>query len=193
MRLKILVAESRGFSTPAAELLRQVGEVVLAELNRVDLLQAVRGADVLWVRLRHRIDAEILAAAPSLRIIVTPTTGLNHIDVEDADKRGLRVLSLRDEVDLLREVRATAEHTLALLLALLRHIPAAVSHVRGGGWDRDLFRGHELFGKTVGIVGYGRLGGIVARSVEALGARIVVTDPRLEAQTVEGADRKSVV
>ena len=189
MRLKILVAESRGFSTPAAELLRQVGEVVLAELNRADLLRAVHGADVLWVRLRHRIDAEILAAAPSLRIIATPTTGLNHIDVEDADRRGLRVLSLRGEVDLLREVRATAEHTLALLLALLRHIPAAVSHVRGGGWDRDLFRGHELFGKTVGIVGYGRLGGIVARSVEALGARIVVTDPRLEAQTVEGAVR----
>jgi D-3-phosphoglycerate dehydrogenase len=185
MRLKTLVAESRGFSTDAAELLRQIGDLVLADLNRANLLQAVSGADVLWVGLRHRIDAEVFAAGPSLRLVVTPTTGLNHIDVEEADQRGIRVLSLRGEVDFLREVRATAEHTLALLLALLRCVPAAAMHVRSGGWNRDLFRGHELSDKTAGVVGYGRLGRMVARSLKALGARVLVADPHVERGTVE--------
>jgi D-3-phosphoglycerate dehydrogenase / 2-oxoglutarate reductase len=185
MRLKTLVAESRGFSTEAGELLRQVGDLVLADLNRADLLQAVCEADVLWVRLRHRIDTEVLAAAPDLRIVVTPTTGLNHIDTEEAHRRSIRVLSLRGEVDFLREVRATAEHTLALVLALLRRIPAAATHVRGGGWDRDLFRGHELSDKAAGVVGYGRLGRLVAHSLKALGARVLVADPHVKRETVE--------
>jgi D-3-phosphoglycerate dehydrogenase len=189
MRLRTLVAESQGFSARAAELLQQVGDVVLADLGRADLLRAVHGAEVLWVRLRHRIDAEVLAATPTLRIIVTPTTGLNHIDVEEAHQRGIRVLSLRGEVDFLREVRGTAEHTLALLLALLRCLPAAAVHVRGGGWNRDLFRGHELFDKTVGVVGYGRLGRLVARSLKALGARVLVADPHVREETVEAGLR----
>ncbi len=185
MPLNTLVAESSGFSTQAAALLRELGELMLADLSRGDLLRTVRGADVLWVRLRHRIDAEVFAAAPSLRIVVTPTTGLNHIDMEEAHQRGIRVLSLRGEVDFLREVRATAEHTLALLLALLRCLPGAAMHVRGGGWDRDLFRGHELSGKVAGVVGYGRLGRLVARSLKALGARVLVADPHVQRETVE--------
>jgi D-3-phosphoglycerate dehydrogenase len=185
MHVKTLVAESRGFSTEAARLLRQLGDLALADLNRADLLQAVCEADVLWVRLGHRIDTEVLAAAPGLRILVTPTTGLNHIDVEEAHQRGIRVLSLRGEVDFLREVRATAEHTLALILALLRQIPAAATHVRAGGWDRDLFRGHELSDKVAGVVGYGRLGRLVAHSLNALGVRVLVTDPHVGSDAVE--------
>jgi D-3-phosphoglycerate dehydrogenase len=185
MRLKTLVAESRGFSPEAAELLRQAGDLTLADLNRADLLEAVSGANVLWVRLRHRIDYEVFAAGPDLRILVTPTTGLNHIDIEEADRRDIRVLSLRGEVDFLREVRATAEHTLALLFSLLRCLPAAALHVRSGGWNRDLFRGHELFGKTVGVVGYGRLGRLVAHSLKALGAHVLVADPHVDRGALE--------
>src|SRR5438094_14100 len=185
MRLRTLVVESEGFCPQAAVLLRRIGDLVLADLGRSDLLQAVGESNILWVRLRHRIDAEVLVAAPALRIIVTATTGLNHIDVDEARRRGIRVVSLRGEGDLLRDVRATAEHTLAVLLALLRRIPAAVTHVRGGGWNRDLFRGHEVFGKTVGVVGYGRLGCLVARSLAGLGARVLVADPHVEAEAIE--------
>ena len=119
MRLRTLVVESEGFCPQAAVLLRRIGDLVLADLGRSDLLQAVGESNILWVRLRHRIDAEVLVAAPALRIIVTATTGLNHIDVDEARRRGIRVVSLRGEGDLLRDVRATAEHTLAVLLALL--------------------------------------------------------------------------
>lgn len=162
-------------------MLRSVGDLVLADLDRNALLCAVAEADILWVRLRHQIDAGVIAAAPSLKTIVSPTTGLNHIDLEEADRAGIRVLSLRGEVTFLQDVRATAEHTLALILALLRQVPGAAAHVRKGGWNRDRFKGHELHGKTAGVVGYGRLGRIVARYLQAFDMRILATDPHVGA------------
>jgi D-3-phosphoglycerate dehydrogenase len=176
-RPTILVAEAEHFSPQAVARLEQVGRVELADLDRSGLLAGVAGADVLWVRLRHRIDEEVLAAGPGLRAVVTPTTGLDHLDLDAAERRGVRVLALRGEVDFLREVRATAELTVALMLALLRNLPQAADHVREGGWDRDRFRGRELHEKTVGIVGLGRLGTLVAGYLQAFGARVLAADP----------------
>jgi D-3-phosphoglycerate dehydrogenase len=184
-RYKILVAEAGGFANQAAELLLQVGDLVLTDLDRDELLAAVREVDVLWVRLRHRIDAELMGAARRLKVIVTPTTGLNHIDLEEAERRGIRVLSLRRESEFLRDVRATAEHTLALILSLIRHVPAATAHVQDGGWNRDIFKGQELHGKTVGVVGYGRLGRIVARYLKAFDAHILAADPNISTDFLE--------
>jgi D-3-phosphoglycerate dehydrogenase len=183
------VSEAQGFSELAADVLRGVGEVVLGDLDRCALVQAVGGADVLWVRLRHRIDAEVMAAAKRLQIIATPTTGLNHIDLEEAARRGVRIVSLRGEADFLRDIRATAEHTLALILALLRRIPAAAAHVREGGWDRDMFQGRELYGRTMGLVGYGRLGRLVARSLKALDTRVLAADPHIDPGAAEAGVR----
>jgi D-3-phosphoglycerate dehydrogenase len=184
-RARILVTESADFSPAAATMLRGAGELVLANLDRAGLLRVAGEADVLWVRLRHRIDAEVLAAARSLRVLATPTTGLTHVDVEEAARRGVHVLSLRGETDFLRDVRATAEHTIALMLALLRHLPAATQHTTLGGWTRDRFRGHELYGHTVGLIGYGRLGRIVARYLTAFDARVLVADPHVDPATVD--------
>lgn len=182
---KILIAESSEFSSQAVELLRQVGEIVLADVDRDGLLSAVQEADILWVRLRHRIDAEVMATARHLKVIVTQTTGLNHIDLQEAQRRGIQVLSLRGETQFLQDVRATAEHTIALILALLRHVPAALGHVRDGGWNRDLFKGRELCGKTVGVIGYGRLGRIVARYLNAFDTRVLAADPYVKADLVD--------
>ena len=103
---------------------------------RSDETGAIPEADVLWVRLRHRIDAALLHRARLLRMIATPTTGLTHIDVEDVERRGIELVCLRGETAFLNDVRATAEHTIGLILSLLRHIPASTAHVRRGGWDR---------------------------------------------------------
>jgi D-3-phosphoglycerate dehydrogenase len=184
-RPTILVAESEGFSSRASGWLRQAGDVVLADLDRRGLLSAVAKANVLWVRLRHQIDAEVMHAAPHLNIIVTPTTGLNHIDLKEAERRGIRVLSLRGETDFLKDIRATAEHTISLILALLRHVPEAVAHVRDGGWHRDLFKGRELHTKIVGVVGYGRLGQIVGRYLKAFDTSVLVADPHADANSIE--------
>jgi D-3-phosphoglycerate dehydrogenase len=140
---------------------------------------------VLWIRLRHRIDRELLDAAPRLKIIVSPTTGLNHIDLSEAERRGIQVISLRGEHEFLRDVRATAELTVGLILAIVRHIPAAADHARAGGWDRDQFKGHELCGRTLGLVGYGRLGRIVGRYMQAFDMRVVAADPSVTAAELE--------
>lgn len=177
---KILVSESDGFSPTALKLLSQRAAVTLTNLDRTGLLAAAGETEILWVRLRNRIDREIMAAAPSLKVIVTATTGLDHIDMTEATRRGIRVLSLNGEREFLYNVRATAEHTMSLMLALLRHIPAAVLHVQNRGWNRDLFKGSELYNKTVGVVGYGRLGQLVTRYLTAFDARVIVSDPTIE-------------
>lgn len=177
--MNILIAECRNFSEEAAHLLSQAGSLRQADLARHELAYHLDDVDVLWVRLRHRIDESLLEHAPRLKVVVTPTTGLTHVDLDALERRGIRLLCLRGETDFLSDVRATAEHTIALMLALLRSLPAAVAHVSDGGWSRDLFRGHELYGKKVGIVGYGRLGRIVARYLMAFEAEVLITDPAL--------------
>jgi D-3-phosphoglycerate dehydrogenase len=172
--MRLLVAESRDFNSEAADLLRRHFDVEFADLDRQQLIERVRDFDLLWVRLRTMIDREIMDASPKLQAIITNTTGLNHIDLEQAEKRAVRVISLKGETDFLKDIRATAEHTIALTLALLRKIPAAHEHVCQGNWDRTPFLGGEIYGKTVGIIGYGRLGEIVSRYFAALGARVVV-------------------
>jgi len=184
-RPRLLVAESRHFAAEARALLEPHWELALEDVPPGALPAALGDAEVLWVRLRHRIDAAVLDAGPALRCIVSPTTGLNHIDLDAAAARGVTVLSLRGEVEFLKDVRATAEHTIGLLLAMLRHVPEAVEHARHGGWNRDLFRGREIYGRTVGLVGYGRLGRIVARYLAAFGARVLVTDPAVQPSDVE--------
>ena len=189
--LKILIAESVGCSRVAVDILRQLGDVELADLKFDELWAAAPDFDILWVRLRHRISGVLMDHAPRLRVIATPTTGLSHIDLEAASTRGIRVFSLRGETDFLQNIRATAEHTIALMLGVMRHLPAATASVQNGAWDRDQFKGSELYGKTMGIVGYGRVGRIVAGYLRAFGARVIVTDPRL-AQTPGSPDVEAV-
>lgn len=184
-KLDILVAESRDFPAEALALLNEIGNVQLADLDQSALADTVTDFDVIWVRLRNRVNREILEKGIRLRVIATPTTGLNHIDLEEAQRRGIEVLSLRGETDFLKNVRATAELTLGLMLGLLRHIPAAVCDTRTGRWERDRFRGSELFAKTVGVVGYGRLGRLVAGYLRAFGANVLASDPNVDAAEIE--------
>lgn len=177
MQRTILVSESSNFSSAAAKRLEQAGRVIWADLDRPGLLATVSQADLLWVRLRNQIDRQVIDAAPHLRAIATPTTGLTHIDMNYAASRGIEVISLRGETEFLQKIHATGEHTLALILALVRHLPSSARHVTEGGWNRDLFRGRELYGKTAGIVGYGRVGRMVADYLRAFGMRVIATDP----------------
>jgi D-3-phosphoglycerate dehydrogenase len=122
----------------------------------------------------------MLEQATRCRILATPVTGLDHIDLDACAARGVRVVSLRGEVEFLEQVRGTAELTVALALALLRNIPQAANDVRAGGWNRDRFRGRELFDHTVGIVGLGRLGRLVAGYLRGFGMHVIGYDPRAD-------------
>lgn len=175
---RILIAEPLDFSAEAVRLLQAAAEVTLQPTDRAGLSAALADYDVVWFRLAHRIDRELLAGPLRCRILAVPVTGLDHIDLEACAERGIRVVSLRGETTFLEQVRGTAELTIALALALLRRIPAAAEHARAGGWNRDAFRGRELYGHTAGLVGVGRLGRIVAGYFRAFGMEVLGFDPR---------------
>ena len=177
--MKILNIEPRDFSEKARAQLRQLGELTEIEGGREDLLRLLPEFDVLIVRLAHRIDREVIAAATRLKTIVTATTGLNHIDLKAAEEHNIEVLSLKGETSFLDNITATAELTWGLL-SLIRKIPQAHQHVLSGGWERDIFKGNELRNKTLGIVGYGRLGKMVAKYGEAFSMKIMAVDPYIK-------------
>lgn len=160
-----------------------------ADLDLVGLRSRIEEFNCLWVRLRNYVDRSLIAAATNLKVIATNTTGLNHIDLTAAAEHGVAVVSLRGEVEFLKSIRATAELTIALTLAVSRKLNAAHEHVVAGGWDRVPFKGHEIFEKTVGIVGYGRLGRIVAEYFKAFGAKVLICDPKFAGQSqVDGCE-----
>lgn len=174
---RILIAEPLDFSPAAKAVLDEVAEVELRAVPEGALAGAFAAYDVVWLRLGHRVGARDLRDAPRCRILAVPATGTDHVDVAACERAGIRVLSLRGEVEFLKGVRATAEMTLALALALFRRLPEALEHVLAGGWERDRFRGRELAGKTAGVVGVGRLGEMVARLFAAFGMRVLGFDP----------------
>ena len=182
--IRVLNAESIGYDAEARDILTSFAEVTDADLDQDGLVGALGEVDVVIVRLRNRVDARVLAAgAPHLRAVVTATTGLDHIDLQAASAHGVEVLSLQGETDFLRTVAATAEHTWALLLALVRRLPAATAAVADGAdvTDRDRFRGRELRDATLGLVGVGRIGAIVAQYGRAFGMEVLGHDPHLDA------------
>ncbi|MFN7291340.1 MAG: NAD(P)-dependent oxidoreductase [Pirellula sp.] len=182
MKPSLLIAESKDFSPRALKILSSAFHIQCDDLDRVGLVSRMSEIDCLWVRLRTFIDSSLIAAAPKLKVIATNTTGLNHIDLIAAEKHGVGVVSLQGEVEFLKTIRATAELTIALTLAVLRKLNAAHEHVIAGGWDRVPFKGHEIYEKTVGIVGYGRLGSIVAGYFKAFGAEVLICDPKFAGQ-----------
>lgn len=177
-RPKLLIAETDGFTPRVIAALRQWADVALGPIDRGMIGAALKNYDIVWTRLGHQIQASAIPADCRCRILGIAATGLDHIDLEACAKAGVRVASLRGEVEFLRDVRATAEHTVGLALALVRRLPAAHNSVLEGRWDRDAFRGREIFGRTAGIIGMGRLGSIVAGYFRAFGMNVVGYDPR---------------
>ncbi|WP_284651833.1 NAD(P)-dependent oxidoreductase [Flavobacterium terrisoli] len=171
--MKILITESQDFSPKAIAELQNHFEVVQHDFNSQEELVAEMGdADVLFVRLRFKMTKEILQKAPKLKYILTATTGLDHIDTAYFETCGGKVISLKGEVDFLGSIPSTAEHTWALLLALLKRIPSSFTDVKSGNWNRDNFKGNNLRGKKIGILGLGRVGKQVAHFAEAFGMNV---------------------
>lgn len=175
--MKVLITEPQDYSKKAIEVYKTLGEVVLGGEPNAEV-------GVVAVRLKNKIDSSWMDKMPNLKVIASPTTGLNHIDVAEAEKRGIKLVTLRGHTDFLDKITSTAEETLALILALARKIPQAHEHVKAGGWNRDLFRGYQLAGQTLGILGLGRLGKMVARYANALGMKVIAADPHMDADAM---------
>ena len=167
----VLIADKLSESTVAA-----LGDAV--EVRWVDgpdrekLLAALPEADALLVRSATTVDAEVIAAAPKLKIVARAGVGLDNVDVDAATAAGVLVVNAPTS-----NIHSAAEHAIALMLSAARQIPAADATLRDRTWKRSSFSGAEIFGKTVGVVGLGRIGQLVAQRLAAFGTHVIAYDP----------------
>lgn len=171
MRARVLVAEPisrEGIETLSASL--DVTEATV--IGRADLLDVIGEYDALVIRSLTVVDRELLDRAPKLRVVGRAGVGVDNIDIPLATSRGVMVVNAPES-----NVISAAEHTMAFMLALARNLPSADRALRGGVWPEAKSRGVELLGKTLGIVGLGRVGSAVAVRAASFGMRVLAYDP----------------
>ncbi len=174
---RILVAEE--IAEGGLERLRQAGHDVEVRpgLSADELLEAVRGAHALIIRSATKVTEEVLATGSELIVVGRAGIGLDNVDVEAATKRGVMVVNAPQS-----NIVSAAEHTMALLLAQARNVPQAHAALVEGRWERSRWEGVELADKTLGIVGLGRIGKLVADRARGFGMRLIAYDPFVSAE-----------
>src|SRR5881392_3616838 len=182
MKPKVFVADSisqRGID----ELLRDgaLDTKVQTGLNEIQLAEAIPDFTALIIRSQTKVTAKILNAAKKLRAVGRAGVGVDNVDVEIATRRGVVVLNAPGANTI-----STAEHTFSLLLSLARNIARADATLKGGTWDRKNLEGVELYNKTLGIIGMGRIGSELSRRAIAFGMRVLAFDPYLSAARARG-------
>ena len=175
VRLRVLVAENIG--DPGIELLREHFDVELGiGWSREQLAERIGEFEGILIRSATRLDAELLARGQRLRAVGRAGVGVDNVDVAAATKRGVVVPNAPQS-----NVITAAEHTMALLLALARNVPQAHASLIAGRWERAKFSGIELNEKTLGILGFGRIGQLVAHRALAFGMHVIAYDPFVSA------------
>ncbi len=175
--MRVLVAEKIGES--GIELLQRAGlEVEIGtSWDRAELERRIADFDGILIRSATQVDADLLAKADRLRVVARAGVGVDNVDVDAATRRGVLVANAPQS-----NVITAAEHTMALLLALARNVPQAHASLIGGAWDRARFSGVELHEKTLGVIGFGRIGQLVAHRARGFGMRVIAFDAYLAAE-----------
>lgn len=169
--MKVLISEK--LAPAGIDLLREQHEVdVKPGLSPEELRGVVGEYDALIVRSATKVDAALLERADNMKVVGRAGVGLDNIDVDAATRNGVLVVNAPQS-----NVLSAAEHTMALLLAQARNVPQAHAALAAGSWERERWSGVELHGKTLGIVGLGRVGTLVAQRASAFGMRLVAYDP----------------
>ncbi len=177
-RPTILIGESR-FAPAARAILERVGSVLDFETPAV-FADRLTDVEAVVVGLEVHLRADLLSQATRLRVIASRTSQLRHLDVDEAARRDIAVLSIEPGAPALLDTSSTAEEAVALLLALVRNVPWAFDAVKDERWERVRYGGRELRAKTIGLVGFGRLGRLVARYAQAFEMRVLVHDPHVD-------------
>jgi D-3-phosphoglycerate dehydrogenase len=174
---RILVKEE--IADAGVERLREAGFDVDVGVDWDDdeLARRIGGYDGIVVRSATQVDADLIARAERLKVIGRAGIGVDNVDVDAATKRGIVVANAPQS-----NIVAAAEHTLALMLALARNVPRAHASLTAGRWERSKLGGHELYEKTLGILGFGRIGQLVAQRARAFGMHILAFDPFVSAE-----------
>lgn len=157
-------------------MLEELGTFLSLPPDREQVLPKLAQADAYLASASVKIDQEFLDAAPNLRVIGSPSTGTDHMDMDAIRARGIECYDIAKEFDLIDGFTATSELTFCLLLAVVRGLSPAFDAARRGDWARERFTGFQLHGKTLGILGLGRLGKISARIGQGFGMRVIAND-----------------
>src|ERR1700677_3156241 len=173
---RVLVAEKIGDS--GVDLLRQHFDVDLGVgWDRSELEERIGDYDGILIRSATKLDGELLAKATRLRAVGRAGVGVDNVDVPVATKRGIVVANAPQS-----NVITAAEHTMALLLALARNVPQAHASLTAGRWERSKFSGVELYEKELGILGFGRIGQLVAARARGFAMQVIAFDPFVSAE-----------
>ncbi len=176
---KVLVSDP--IDQAGIDILSQVAQVdVRTGLSPEQLVACIGDYDGLMIRSGTQVTAEVIEAAGQLRIIGRAGVGVDNVDVPAATRRGVIVVNSPEGNTI-----AAAEHALALMLSLSRHVPHAHASTMAGGWDRKTYVGNELYKKTLGVVGLGKIGSHVARVARALGMDVAAYDPFISAERAQ--------
>jgi D-3-phosphoglycerate dehydrogenase len=175
-KARVLVAEKVGAS--GIDLLKEQFDVELGfDWDRDQVKERLGDFDGVLIRSATKLDAELLASGTKLRVIGRAGVGVDNVDVVEASKRGIVVANAP-----LSNVVTAAEHTMALLLALARNVPQAHASLIAGRWDRSKYSGVELYEKTLGVVGFGRIGQLVSERAKGFGMHVIAYDPVVSAE-----------
>ena len=143
--------------------------------------------DGLVIRSATRVTPDILEAANRLKVIGRAGIGLDNVDIPAASQRGIVVMNTPDGNTI-----TTAEHTIAMIMALSRNIPQATASLKDGKWEKKKLKGQELFNKTLGLIGVGHIGQIVADRAKGMKMKVIVYDPYIKPQSIEKLDLEPV-
>jgi D-3-phosphoglycerate dehydrogenase len=176
--MRILCPEPASFSSAGLEYARSCASLTAREMDQTEFEREAPGYDAVLIRFNTRVGVSVMQSG-NLKAVLSPTTGLDHIDLVAAHRHGVKLYHLRGQKTFLKQVSATAELTVGLMLAVLRNLPQALEAVKEGQWEPGPFRGREVAGKVLGIVGCGRLGSKVARVGRALGMNVLAFDPQV--------------
>ena len=159
-------------------LLRQEFDVELGlDMSEGELRERIADFDAIVVRSATKVTADLIERAERMKVIGRAGTGVDNVDVDAATKRGIVVVNAPESNSV-----AAAEHTLALALALSRNIPRANASLANGEWARSRFAGNELYGKTLGVIGFGRIGQLVAKRAQAFEMNVIAFDKFVAAE-----------
>jgi len=181
---KILVITPVHHITGLAENLEEVGDIdYLNDPTEEDILKISKDYDAIYTnpnKSKFFIGEKIIDKFPSLKSICTASTGTNHIDVNYADSKNIKIISLTNEMQIIEKISSTAEHAFSLMLSSLRNIPESFDDVKSGNWNYEPFIGRQLNYLNIGIIGFGRLGKKFAKYANGFDANVIAYDPLIK-------------
>lgn len=177
--MKVLITDK--INEAAAKIVEEVAQAdILPTMDEEELCKVIGEYDALLVRSQTKVTPKVIEAASNMKIIGRAGVGVDNIDLDAATKKGIIVVNSPDG-----NTNAAAEHTIAMMMAMSRNIPVADASVKQGLWERSKFTGVEVFNKTLGVIGFGKIGQHVARAALAMGMKLVVNDPYTTKEYVE--------